>query len=131
MQKAIYQSLDRFLSHKSSRRDFIQAVTAVGISSLGAESMLASAQQGRSGGPGDGQADKVWISEGTAGALLVEQLKAAGVKYIFHTNTSGLATLTDAVDTPEMQGAHWPRPDRGRSGDQNWVLPCADVPERD
>ena len=103
MQETIYQSLDRYLSKKSSRRDFIQAVTALGITSLGAESMLASAQQGGSGGPGDGQADKVWISEGTAGALLVEQLKAAGVKYIFHTNTSGLATLTDAVDTPEMQ----------------------------
>ena len=103
MRKAIYQSLDRYLSQKSSRRDFIQAVTALGITSLGAESLLAAAQQGGSGGAGEGQADNVWISEGTAGALLVEQLKAAGVKYIFHTNTSGLATLTDAVDTPGMQ----------------------------
>ncbi len=103
MQKTIYQSLDRYLSKKSSRRDFIQAVTALGITTLGAEAMLASAQEGWSSDPREGQADKVWISEGTAGALLVEQLKAAGVKYIFHTNTSGLATLTDAVDTPDMQ----------------------------
>ena len=103
MKKAIYQTLDRYLSKKSSRRDFIQAVTAMGITSLAAESMLASAEQGWSADQGEGKADKVWISEGTAGALLVEQLKAAGVKYIFHTNTSGLATLTDAVDTREIQ----------------------------
>ena len=103
MNKAIYQTMDRYLSRKSSRRDFIQAVTALGVTSLAAESLLASVQEGGSDTRLEGQAVRSWNSEGTAGALLVEQLKAAGVKYIFHTNTSGLDTLSDAVDLSGMQ----------------------------
>ena len=103
MNKAIYENMDRYLSRKSSRRDFIQAVTALGVTSLAAESLLASVQEDWSDTHQEGQAVKSWTSEGTAGALLVEQLKAAGVKYIFHTNTSGLATLSDAVDLKDMQ----------------------------
>ena len=103
MNKAIYQTMDRYLSRKSSRRDFIQAVTALGVTSLAAESLLASVQEGGSDTRLEGQAVRSWNSEGMAGALLVEQLKAAGVKYIFHTNTSGLDTLSDAVDLSGMQ----------------------------
>ncbi|MFB3068479.1 MAG: thiamine pyrophosphate-binding protein [Acidobacteriota bacterium] len=102
MNKAIYQSLDRYLSKKSSRRDFIQAVTAVGISSLAAESLLASVQLDLGSGDELGMAPPRTL-EGTAGSLLVEQLKAAGVKYIFHTNTSGLVTMTDSINTNDMQ----------------------------
>ena len=102
MNKAIYQSLDRYLSKKSSRRDFIQAVTAVGISSLAAESLLASVQLDLGSGDGLDMAPPRTL-EGTAGSLLVEQLKAAGVKYIFHTNTSGLVTMTDSINTNDMQ----------------------------
>jgi benzoylformate decarboxylase len=41
---------------------------------------------------------------GRAGDLLVEQLKAAGVEYLFLANGSGLGTLCDAlVDRPEMK----------------------------
>lgn len=102
MKKAIYQTLDNYLSKKTSRRDFIQAVTAMGFTSMAAESLLASAQLdfGSADEPGHSQPRMV---EGSAGSLIVEQLKAAGVKYIFHTNTSGLESITDAVDTNEMQ----------------------------
>ena len=103
MNKAIYETMDRYLSRKSSRRDFIQAVSALGVTSLAAESLLASVQEGGMDTHVEGQAIRSWNSEGTAGALLVEQLKAAGVKYIFHTNTSGLDTLSDAADLSDMQ----------------------------
>ena len=102
MNKGIYQTMDRYLSRKSSRRDFIQAVTALGVTSLAAESLLASVQEG-SDTRLEGQAGRSWTFEGTAGALLVEQLKAAGVRYLFHTNTSGMDTLSDAVDLSDMQ----------------------------
>ena len=103
MNKAIYETMDRYLSRKSSRRDFIQAVTALGVTSLAAESLLASVQEGGMDTHVEGQAIRSWNSEGTAGALLVDQLKAAGVKYLFHTNTSGMDTLSDAVDLSDMQ----------------------------
>ena len=102
MNKALYSTLDRYLSKRSSRRDFIQAVTAMGITSLAAESLLASVQLDSGADDGAGQSQPRMV-EGTAGSLIVEQLKAAGVKYIFHTNTSGVVTLTDAVDNREMQ----------------------------
>ena len=75
MNKAIYENMDRYLSRKSSRRDFIQAVTALGVTSLAAESLLASVQEDWSDTHQEGHAVKSWTSEGTAGALLVEQLK--------------------------------------------------------
>lgn len=102
MKKAIHKTLDQYLSKQTSRRDFIQAVTAMGFTSLAAESLLAAAQLdvGSSDEPGKSQPR---MMEGSAGSLIVEQLKAAGVKYIFHTNTSGVETMSDAVDTNEMQ----------------------------
>ena len=102
MKKAIYQTLDNYLSKKTSRRDFIQAVTAMGFTSMAAESLLASAQLDMGSADESGPSQPRMV-EGSAGSLIVEQLKAAGVKYIFHTNTSGLESMTDAVDTNEMQ----------------------------
>ena len=45
MNKAIYQKLNQYFSRTTSRRDFIQAVTALGLTGLAAESLLASVQQ--------------------------------------------------------------------------------------
>ena len=98
MNKKIYQTLERYLSNKTSRRDFIQALTAVGVTTLAAESLLASMKVELEADEGRGPAGRVEMFEGTAGAALVEQLKAAGVKYIFHTNTTGVATMMDGVD---------------------------------
>ncbi|MEE2823014.1 MAG: thiamine pyrophosphate-binding protein [Acidobacteriota bacterium] len=103
MNKEIYETMERCLSRKSSRRDFIQAVTALGVTSMAAESLFASVQSGWSDTRSESEGVRSWTSKGTAGALLVEQLKAAGVKYLFHTNTSGLDTLSDAVDLDDMQ----------------------------
>lgn len=49
MSKAIYRTLNQYLSHKSSRRDFLQALTAMGVTSLSAESLLAFTQQNSAG----------------------------------------------------------------------------------
>ena len=46
MNKAIYQKLNQYFSRTTSRRDFIQAVTALGLTGLAAESLLASVQRG-------------------------------------------------------------------------------------
>ena len=78
----------------------MQAVTAMGLTSLAAESLLASAQMELESDDVRVQAPPRMV-EGTAGSLLVEQLKAAGVKYIFHTNTSGLVTMADSIDPKE------------------------------
>ena len=80
MNKAIYQKLNQYFSRTTSRRDFIQAVTALGLTGLAAESLLASVQRGVAIGEGGPQSMR--IVEGTTGELLVKQLKAIGVKYI-------------------------------------------------
>ncbi len=102
--KSINQKLDQYLSMKTSRRDFIQAVTALGVSSAAAESLLASVQQERAASQAPARDETVRMAEGTAGSLLVEQLKAAGVKYIIHSNTSGVDAIMDTVaDSSDMQ----------------------------
>ena len=78
MKKAIYQTLDNYLSKKTSRRDFIQAVTAMGFTSMAAESLLASAQLDMGSADESGPSQPRMV-EGSAGSLIVEQLKAAGV----------------------------------------------------
>lgn len=107
MSNLIYETMDRYLSNNGSRREFVRTLTTLGLSSLAADSLLAFAGQDKAV-PGR-EAEQLptqsfTMAEGLAGALLVEQLQAVGVKYIFHTNTSGLETILDAlVDKPEMQ----------------------------
>jgi benzoylformate decarboxylase len=87
---------------KKTRRRFIQTVSAVGLTPMAAKSLLAFAPQGGDAPPADPGA--VRVMEGSAGALVVEQLRAAGVKYIIHTNTSGVDAIMDAiVDAPDMR----------------------------
>ena len=103
MNKAMYCALDRHLRGHTSRRDFIQAIGACGLGTLAADSLLAFAQRGTPGEPVTRDTSPFHMAEGTAGGLLVAQLRAAGVKHLFHTNTSGLETVLDAlVDTPDM-----------------------------
>lgn len=102
MNKTIYQTLERYLSNRTSRRDFIQSLAAVGVTTLAAESLLASLNVELEADEGRGVDGQVEMFEGTAGAALVEQLKAAGVKYIFHTNTTGIATMMDQVDQDKI-----------------------------
>ena len=100
MNKAIYKALDRFTSGSMARRDFMRAVTALGLTTVAAESLFASFRQE---GTGAAAGDAGVVAQGPAGAVLLEQLKAMGLKYIFNTNTSGLGPIMDAVDTKDVQ----------------------------
>ena len=86
-----------------SRRDFMRAVAATGVATTGVAAL--------SGAQAAAAEDKPVLKtqntlpkvaplrmyEGTAAGAVVEQLRAAGVKMVFHTNTSGFAPLWDAI----------------------------------
>lgn len=101
-----------------SRRDFLRVGAAAGIGSLAVEPLAAAERVGAdlatsaeataarqvgppSGGAAAGEAlpkgQALRIFEGTAAQAVVEQLRTAGVKTIFHTNTSGFSPLWDAI----------------------------------
>jgi thiamine pyrophosphate-dependent acetolactate synthase large subunit-like protein len=84
-----------------SRRDFLRVGAAAGIGSLAAEPSAAAAQNNRAtaaaAGEGLPKGETLRIYEGTAAGAVVEQLRTAGVRTIFHTNTSGFSPLWDAI----------------------------------
>jgi thiamine pyrophosphate-dependent acetolactate synthase large subunit-like protein len=91
-----------------SRRDFLAATAVSGIA-LGAGSAApAFAQEGAAPDPAaapQGAAssplptgETFEMYEGTAAGAVLEQLRAVGVRTIFHTNTSGFMPLFEAVD---------------------------------
>jgi acetolactate synthase I/II/III large subunit len=77
--KAINEIVGSFLKHSISRRDFINALSALGLSSAGITSMLGSAQAAQTGA----NPEDSYLFTGTGGQLMVEQMKAAGVDYVF------------------------------------------------
>ncbi len=70
--------VDGFISHSLSRREFVQSLAALGVSATGIAVTIDAAEAVAAGGPGPGQQ-----LTGTGGELLVEQMKAAGVRYMF------------------------------------------------
>jgi thiamine pyrophosphate-dependent acetolactate synthase large subunit-like protein len=81
-----------------SRRDFLAATAATGIA-LGAGPAAAAVPQ-QTVGPKPENAlpkDQPEIYRGTASGAVLAQLKAAGVRTLFHTNTSGFGPLWEAV----------------------------------
>src|SRR2546423_6758713 len=98
MKKLIKQFLDDGLS----RRQLMTGLSALGLSSVAAKSMAQSLAP-------FGQAATAPLSavremRGTGGALFVQQLKAAGVEYIFFNPSTGDYPIFDAlVDEPRIQ----------------------------
>jgi benzoylformate decarboxylase len=92
----------RYLNRDLSRRSFLQGMAAAGFSLAAAESVLKSLiplAEAQTVAP-----EAVRLMEGTGGELLAEQLKAAGVKYLFYGNGSPAAPFLDAlVDRPEIK----------------------------
>ena len=91
-----------------SRRDFLAATAVTGIAlgagpaaSAGAQdseaSSSAAAPQGAVSSPLPTN-EPFEMYEGTAAGAVLEQLRAAGVRMIFHTNTSGYVPFWEAVD---------------------------------
>ena len=98
------------------RRAFMKRMSQAGFGVAAAASALKSLEplaRAQSGQGARGQAQTSVNSpagslttpfEGTGGELLAEQLRAAGVKFLFLGNGSGLGSLCDALlDRPDMQ----------------------------
>jgi thiamine pyrophosphate-dependent acetolactate synthase large subunit-like protein len=97
----VKELVDGYLSTRLSRRDFIRGMTSWGFSAAAATTVAESlaplaAAQTADRAPG-------MSVEGTGGALLVEQLRAAGVRFVFNCTTSATHALFDAlVDRPAV-----------------------------
>jgi thiamine pyrophosphate-dependent acetolactate synthase large subunit-like protein len=95
-----------------SRRDFLAATAATSLALGAGQTVEALAQTAPASGassPGAPSAqsstsrplpsgDTFEMYEGTAAGAVLAQLRAAGVRMIFHTNTSGFMPLWDAID---------------------------------
>ena len=91
-----------------SRRDFLAATAVTGIALGAGSAASAHAQEGPvSGSAAVPQSETISslptsepfeMYEGTAAGAVLEQLRAAGVRMLFHTNTSGYTPFWEAVD---------------------------------
>ena len=90
--------VDSFIGQGLSRRDFVRSLGALGVSAAGIASTVRSAEAVTTGPLSSG----VDIT-GTGGDLMVEQMKAAGVKYMFTNPGSFEVGLFDAFLDQPMQ----------------------------
>lgn len=84
--------LQQFMNGDLSRRSFVSALAALGIGTTAAETMIRSANAVAAGRRGDSGRQVT----GTGGQILVEQMKDAGVKYLFTNPGSFEVGLFDA-----------------------------------
>jgi benzoylformate decarboxylase len=90
--------VDRYISHALSRREFVRSLAALGVSAGGIAAAVESAEAVAAGGAGPGRS-----VTGTGGGLLVEQMKAAGVRYLFTNPGSFEVGFFDAFFDQPMQ----------------------------
>jgi len=90
-----------------SRREFLTATAATGIAFGAGPAVSAEVQEPPAAGQGTPQAsasrplpitDSFEMYEGTAAGAVLAQLRAAGVRMLFHTNTSGFMPFWEAID---------------------------------
>src|SRR5579863_7900869 len=94
--------LKRYLERDVSRRTLMKNLTAVGLSTVAAKTM-AQALAPVSAQAAAASPDAVRDVKGTGGMLYMQQLKSAGVEYIFFNPSTGDAPFYDAlVDVPEI-----------------------------
>ena len=101
------QLVRSFLENGLNRRAFAERMVQSGFSILAANSVLASLAPAfaQDAGQPAGAANPYTRSfRGTGGDLLAEQLKDAGVEFLFLGNGTGVSPLCDAVvDRPELK----------------------------
>ena len=91
-----------YLDNNLSRRDFMGKLTAAGFTAAAANSILNSLSPPIFGA--EAAKESMTPVEGRAGDVFADQLRAAGVKYIFIGNGSGTGPLCDAlVDRPDLK----------------------------
>lgn len=94
------------LKGKLSRRQFVRAMTAVGFTAASARSAIASLAPVMAGQGSPVTRGRSWTRPfvGSGGELVAEQVAAAGTRFIFVCNSSGMGALSDAlVDRPQLQ----------------------------
>ncbi|HJQ83264.1 MAG TPA: thiamine pyrophosphate-binding protein [Candidatus Binatia bacterium] len=92
--------VDRYLGKRLSRRGFMRGLARFGFSVAAVGSILESLDP-LIAEAADQPAGR--IVTGTGAELLVEQLRAAGVRFVFNCNSSGTYPIFDAlVDRPDM-----------------------------
>src|SRR6267378_623648 len=96
-----------YLGGAISRRSFIRKSTAAGFSVVAARSAVDALQpivNANQASTFSTAATSTTSVTGTGGELLAEQLLAAGVRFMFVCNSSGMGSLCDAVvDRPDLQ----------------------------
>ena len=90
--------VDSFIGQGLSRRDFVRSLGALGVSAAGIAATVRSAEAVTTGSLSSGV-----DFTGTGGDLMVEQMKAAGVKYMFTNPGSFEVGLFDAFLDQPMQ----------------------------
>jgi thiamine pyrophosphate-dependent acetolactate synthase large subunit-like protein len=90
--------VDGFIGQSLSRRDFVQSLAALGVSATGIAATVKAAEAVTTGAFASGR--KI---TGTGGELMVEQMKAAGVRYMFTNPGSFEVGLFDAFLDQPMQ----------------------------
>jgi len=90
--------VDGYLGRSLSRRNFVQSLAAIGVSGPGIAATVRSAEAVTDGTSGSGHE-----INGTGGDLFVEQMKAAGVKFLFTNPGSYEVGLFDAFLDQPMQ----------------------------
>ena len=91
-----------YLGRRLSRREFVRTATAAGFSLAAARS--AASALAPIAAPAGSAAGRATPFTGTGGELVAEQLRAAGVRFLFVCNSSGMGALCDAlVDRPDLQ----------------------------
>ncbi len=90
--------VDAFIDRSLSRRGFVRSLGALGVSAAGIRATVRSAEAVAVGAVGAGQEMR-----GTGGELMVEQMRAAGVKFMFTNPGSFEVGLFDAFLDQPMQ----------------------------
>lgn len=94
----------RYLDKSISRRDFVRLSTAAGFSLAATQSVARALEPVMMAGPAAEAGELTTTFQGTGGELVAEQLRAAGVRFIFVSNSSGQGPLCDAVaDRSDLQ----------------------------
>src|SRR5215831_5323049 len=102
--------VEMYLKNGLNRRAFIRRMVGSGFSLVAAKSVLGALPPSfhQDGAPRAQDADGAKLFtrsfKGTGGELLAEQLRDAGVEYLFLANGTGVGPLCDAVvDRPDMK----------------------------
>jgi thiamine pyrophosphate-dependent acetolactate synthase large subunit-like protein len=89
--------IKQFLDQGISRRQFMSGLSVLGLSSLATQSMAQTLAPFAKAAPEAAHPGSLREMTGTGGALFVQQLKAAGVEYMFFNPSTGDSPIFDAM----------------------------------